>query len=120
HADGAFLSESVFDTSGGQETVGGVGGMDFTKFEIALKLTLDVARTVNESGAERTVVDAMSWVAQIEAMDPATRLLEETALIEKYIHVSVPTTGTLDPGGSFRSQVRDKLYNALTDKDVMT
>jgi phospholipase C len=121
--DGPFLLTIVFDTGGSQETVGGIGGMDFTTFEIALKLTLGVKRTTNEVGAERTVVDVMSWVDEVEALwRTATQVarLEATAIIEKYVHVSVTTSKTLDPGGFFRQAVRDKLYGALTSTDAIS
>ena len=40
--------------------------IDFTKFSIALALTLDLAQTTDASGHPRTLVDVLSWVPELE------------------------------------------------------
>ena len=123
--DGPFTLRIVFETGGPIETIGGesrsTGEMDFTNFEIAIKLTLAVKRTMNTFGAVRTVIDTMSWVDELaQFTDPTVGPLERIAVIENYLHVSLTTSSAVDPGGFTREKIRDKLFSKLTTPDVIT
>jgi len=99
-----------FDCSGPQETVGGIGGMNFLEFSITLLLTLDY-----DSVKKR--IDVMSWVNAIDkAKDDDTK----NALMRKYIIVHLVTGSKLDPGGTFISDMTSKIYSKLTDADAFT
>jgi phospholipase C len=123
--DGPLTLRIVFETGGPIEAIGGesrsIGEMDFTNFEITIKLTLAVKETTNAFGASRTVIDTMAWVDELpQFTDPLVGPLERIAMIEKYLHVSLTTSSKLDPGGRFRQGVRESLFSALTTPDVIT
>ncbi|MGD0454810.1 MAG: alkaline phosphatase family protein, partial [Solirubrobacteraceae bacterium] len=123
--DGPFTLRIVFETGGPVETIGGTsrsqGEMDFTNFEITMRFTLAVKRTKNTFGAVRTVIDTMSWVDELpQFTNPLVGPIEKIAIIEKYLHVSLTTSESLDPGGYTRQEVREKLFSILTKADVIT
>ena len=140
--DSPFTLRIVFETGGPVETIGGEsrsqGEMDFTNFEITIKFTLAVKRTTNAFGAVRTVIDLMSWVDELAQftgpivvdpgpagvlgapLKPFEQANERTALIEKYLDVSLTTSSAWDPGGYFRQGLRDELFSTLTKPDVIT
>src|SRR5258708_36835955 len=92
------------------------GEMDFTNFEITIKLTLAVKRTTNAFGAVRTVIDLMSWIDELpELTDPVEGPVERIALIEKDLHVSLTTSSGLDPVGYFRQGPRNALFTAVSN-----
>ena len=135
-----------FETSGSQEIVGGssasLAGMDLTKFSISLRLTLDLARTVNLFGVETTLVDVMSWVSDLQHMQivslgqgapyhyKGTFLHQPVDLIsaeplgdlftEQVIQVSLTSASSLDFGGHVRTQLRDAILGMLTTPDIIT
>jgi phospholipase C len=120
-----FTLRIVFETGGPIEAIGGesrsFGEMDFTNFEITIKLTLAVKRTMNTFGAVRTVIDTMSWVDELpQFTNPLVGPVEKIAMIEQYLHISLTTSSKLDPGGFFRQEARESLFSALTTPDVIT
>ena len=135
-----------FDTSGSDEMVG-PDNVDMTEFSISLRLTLDVARTVNQSGAERTVVDVMSWAGEIQDL---LRTVQRESIagselyhykgtflkqpvdevtpyplpigdlfIEQVIKVTLKA-GFFDPGGTVRQNIRDQIFARLTTPDIIS
>jgi phospholipase C len=121
------------------------GTVKIDRFSITLKLTLDLARTVTEFGATRTVVDVMSWVAELQAMhhpidhyqdgiplyhytgtflhqpvDLISPLSMNDLFVEQVVGVDLATDSALDPGGLIRTEIRDRIYGKLTSADVIT
>jgi phospholipase C len=98
-----LVLEIDFDTSGHQETIGGVGGMDFEQFTLSLRLTL-----AHDPAQSR--IDVMAWVDDInKASDDA-----KSDLLDRFIHVNVVTTKSSDPGGIFQKKMRGKIFDSLS------
>ena len=124
--------------------VGDVGLERIQEFYITLLLTLDLAQTVTETGATRTVVDAMSWIPELQAM---TQTLDHTIgqvayyryrgtflhqpvdlvtpvasindlILEQVLRVFLHTDSDLNP--LIRTKFRDQIYDKLTSVDVIS
>jgi Phosphoesterase family/Ricin-type beta-trefoil lectin domain-like len=120
------------------------------RFSVTLRLTLDLTKTVTEFGATRTVVDAMSWVAELQAMqisivqveggtfyhytgtflhqpvDLVSSLSINDLFVEQVIKVDLVTQdiavqGDHGPLDEFvRKQIRDRIYGNLTEVGVIS
>ena len=130
-----------FDVSGPHEMLGDLE-MNFKRFSIILMLTLDASRTLNNAGTPVTVVDVMSWVPEIEAMQRAVvgggnimvpysgtflkQLLDVNldrasigkAYIEQVIEVSLAADSTWEE--DLREAIRDEIFHKLTKRNVIT
>ncbi|HXO40833.1 MAG TPA: alkaline phosphatase family protein [Thermoanaerobaculia bacterium] len=137
HVDGSsptpLVLEIDFDTSGHHETIGGIGGMDFTLFTVSLHLTLAF-------DSKRSRIDTMAWVDDIDNViytfvansNPASYEISgqflgkplggvtlspsdfKSSLVDRVIHVNVVTTKALDPGGIFQKQMRGTIFDTLS------
>ena len=121
------------------------GIVQIDRFSITLKLTLDLAKTITEFGVTRTVVDVMSWVAELQAMkrtvhhiqnnitfyqytgtflhqpvDVISQLSMNDLFVEQVVQVDLATDSALDPGGFIRQEIRDRIYSTLTSADVIS
>jgi phospholipase C len=131
--------EVDFDCSGPQETVGGIGGMNFLSFSARISLTLTFDQ-------ENEMIDVLSWVAELDPKrwtftptgtglsiqasgqflgTPRTGVFDGdfmssdfvSNLIGEVIDVSVVTQHTLDPGGKFQKDARERIFDALAKPD---
>jgi Phosphoesterase family len=132
-----------FDCSSPEETIGGhIGTMNFLKFSISVRLTLDLARTVRDNGTVQTVVDVMSWVTELQKMkiqpvgslgtvrytgtflkQPVDIISAESIgslYVEQVIKVELTTASALDPGDTLRQIIRDRIYSMLTTPDIIS
>jgi phospholipase C len=130
-----------FETGGPNETVGGLGGADFLRFSIAIRLTLGLDRRMGESGIELTLVDVMSWAADLKRMSvtlvtdgvyhyvgefldqPVNQISGKNMrelFVEQVVKVSLVTSESYDIGGTIRQKMVDKIYDYLTTADVIT
>jgi len=121
------------------------GIVKIDRFSITLKLTLDPLNTVTEFGVTQTVVDVMSWVAELQAMkqtvhhyqnntpyyqytgtflhqpvDLISPLSKNDLFVEQVVKVDLATDSAIDPGGLIRKEIRDRIYGKLTDQDVIS
>ena len=128
----------TFETGGGNETIGGVGGMDFTQFSIRLSLTLT-------PDLGKGLIDVMSWVDEIKGLKVRTLPPNQSSvrvtgqflgkpvdvkvpsfaefkseLISQVIDVHVVTTKKLDPGGIFQKTMRGKIFDTLSNPHLIT
>jgi phospholipase C len=145
-----FSFKVEFETGGPEETTGGVfTNMDFLEFSITLKLTLALGTTVDESGTERPVVDVLHWITELQDLDktreidhvdpdsnvtfyhykgtflgqPVDLVSSSSAyglFIEDVLQVHLVTSSAFDPGGFFRQETRDRLYDTLIKADKLT
>ena len=103
-----------FETGGGNETIGGLGGMNFTQFYIYLSLTLDV-------DPKNHKIDLLSWVdemaAQYDEDDDRADAMMEKGLIHVQLHTDNETG---DPDGTFKNEMVNKIYKKLTTPDIIT
>ncbi|MGI8329326.1 alkaline phosphatase family protein [Actinomadura scrupuli] len=139
-----------FETEGSHETTGALfSTMDFLEFSLTLNLTLALGSTVDESGTERTVVDMLHWVTEMQELEATKEIdhIDETAnltffrytgtflgqpvdlvsassayglFIEDVVKVHLVTSSRFDPGGFFRQDARDKIFENLTKPDKIT
>ena len=130
-----IIVEIDFETDGPNETIGGLGGMNFTHFSIVLKLTIHFD-AVNHK------IDVMSWIDDIEGLaytpagnnnyrvtgnflgapiDAITASPDsfKSDIINNVIDVSV-TAGTFELGGTFQKAFRGKIYDKLKDTNQFT
>ena len=129
----------TFETGGPVELASTtIFDIDFTKFSITLALTLDLAQTTDASGHPRTMVDVLSWVAELEDIrknrkgmflgepvdlgsDDDDDLAEHiTDHAETVIRVSLGTNHAKDPERRIRRTLVDKIYAKLSTPDVLT
>ena len=123
--------------------------IDFLRFAISLRLTLDLARTADTFGNTRTLVDLMSWVAEVEELRRTTQVvtgglhwkgtfLHEpvdfvtplgplsdpdevvTDFTEQVIQVSIATDSVFDPERFLRRTIVQKIYGQLISADPLT
>ncbi len=126
-----------------------VKDIDFLRFILTLRLTLDLARTTDDFGNTRTLVDLMSWVAEVEEMrqtmqtiqsggsttyhwkgtflhqpvdfvTPATPGDVVTDFAEQVIQVSLTTGDAIDPQRFIRRTMVQKIYDRLRSADTLT
>jgi len=134
------LTLTVGFRSGGTLLNQQFGRITLDSFSILLRLTLDKAMN-----GGHTVVDLMSWVAEITDLQKRRVLLDPQRGIYRYIgtflhqpvnfvggpsigdlfveqvvKVSLITSHPSDPGGILRKQIRDQIYSTLTSTDVIT
>jgi phospholipase C len=121
------------------------GKVKIKRFSITLRLTLDLLKTVTQFGVTRTVVDVMSWVADLQTMkhpvdhyqggipfyhytgtflhqpiDFISPLSMNDQFVEQVVKVELVTEDASDPGGFIRKEIRDRIYDKLTSADVIT
>jgi phospholipase C len=115
---------------------------------IAIGLTLDKTPVGNGAGLDHSLVDVMSWVAELDQMradiiTEAPRLVhyvgtflhqhvdvfspqtKSDLFVSQVINVSLhtdagPFPGTLDANGTLTSKIRDSVYGMLTTPDAFT
>jgi Phosphoesterase family/Ricin-type beta-trefoil lectin domain-like len=137
-----------FDCSGTEEMMGGGFAVpttiNFLRFSISVRLTLDLVNTVRGDGTAPTMVDVMSWVAEIENLKREPTSVQgdvhytgtflkqpvdftssdpdavNNLLVEQVIKVELVTEHSYDPGGTIRRTMRDQIYSALTSPDIMS
>jgi Phosphoesterase family/Ricin-type beta-trefoil lectin domain-like len=137
-----------FDCSGTEEMMGGGFAVpttiDFLRFSISVRLTLDLTQGVRGDGTAPTMVDVMSWITEIANLkieptgtQSGTRytgtFLKQpvdftsadpdainNVLVEQVIKVELVTGSALDPGGTIRHTMRDQIYSALTTPDIIS
>ena len=127
-------------TNSGWLHVGTAGTVRIKRFSITLRLTIDVAKTLTQTGATQTVLDVMSWVPEIQAMqaDPVSQstatqytgtFLHQPVdqiydgslndlFVEQVIQVDLVTDSLFDPGETIRTTIRDKIFDKLKSVDV--
>ncbi|HEY3975837.1 MAG TPA: alkaline phosphatase family protein [Streptosporangiaceae bacterium] len=141
-----FTVTIEFETGGGKEFLGGPIVVDAIEFSISLLLTLDVDRSAEPNGIG-TLVDTMSWAAEIAELIKTRQVVESgppvtlyqyngmflhapvsfvatddlgSALVEQVVKVTLVTSHRRDPGGILRQQIRDTIFSKLTTPDAMS
>lgn len=137
-----FAPFNSADNSGSLH-VGAWGTVKIDRFSITLRLTLDVAKTINIFAAPQTVIDAMSWIAELQAMKVTVHHVQDgityfqytgtflhqpvnlvspasinDLFVEQVVQVDLATDSRFDPGGLIRKEIRDQIYSKLTSVDV--
>lgn len=125
--------------------VRGLGQVQILRFSITVRLTLDLSKTTTEFAATRTVVDVMSWVAELQSMHPTvdhfvesipfyrysgtflhqpvdvvSPLSKNDLFVQQVITVELQTDGPSELDDYAKKKIRNQIYSALTDVDVIT
>ena len=120
------------------------GWITLDQFSITLRLTLDKAVMVNAFGVTHTVVDLMSWVAELASMSVVAVQVEDSTFyrytgtclhepvvmvsqstmnklfVEQVVQVKLATDSHFDPGGTVRQAIRDLVFDKLRKPDVLS
>jgi phospholipase C len=146
-----LTAKVTFETGGPPELAStALPDINFVTFGLTLLLTLDLDRTTDTSGKVRTLVDLMSWVAEIEQLRSSKKLtavgpsfhwkgtflhapvernsgvrpdeVDEvvTDFAERVIEVSLETDAAADPKRLIRRRIVRAIYDQLSSPDTFT
>ncbi len=149
-ADPAPLTITLkFDTSSSDSELVTtlLGGVDFTDFEISLRLTLGVTHRVSLFRVDQSMVDLMTWIPDIHDMTVTTDHVDEGGVTffrytgtflgqpvdlvtpigdknkvfgEQVVQVHLTTDSRFDPGGTVRQRIRNDILSRLGTPDAIT